>query len=86
MPECGSLTDRLMRSVVVFGGGSGGAQLDDTWAWTGSDWQQLQPVFSPSPRESFGLVYDPGLGHVVCFGGADAFNLFDDTWWLAWRP
>src|SRR5579864_4224030 len=48
--------------VILFGGqGPSSNALDDTWAWDGSAWHQLQPSHSPSPREGASAVYDPAL-------------------------
>jgi hypothetical protein len=73
-------------NVVIFGGGSGGSDLADTWEWTGTDWQMLHPVHSPAPRESFGMAYDDAIGSLVLFGGENGGGLFNDTWWFAVRP
>jgi len=32
---------------VLFGGADGGVDQDRTWAWTGTDWNQLLPTVSP---------------------------------------
>jgi hypothetical protein len=66
--------------VIVFGGGSGGDQIGDTWLWTGSDWGLLKVGRSPSAGESFGMVYDEALGHPVPFGGQKGTTLYNDTW------
>jgi hypothetical protein len=75
-------------NVVLFGGGSqsDGSALDDTWRWTGTDWQQLTPVHTPTPRDLFALAYDDAIGSLVLFGGSGAGGLLDDTWWFAVRP
>jgi len=58
-----------LKKVILFGGGSGGVDQNSTWAWTGSHWRQVFPMHSATPRESAGMAYDPGLGHVIVFGG-----------------
>jgi hypothetical protein len=76
--------DPALAAVVAFGGGQGGLDLNDTWAWTntGATWTQLTPATSPRARESFGMAYDAALGHVVIFGGASGNKLLNDTWEL----
>jgi hypothetical protein len=76
----GAAYDPNLQSVVVYGGGSGGADLDDTWRWSGIDWEQLFPTFSPIPRESFGMTFDQNLFRVLVIGGEDSFTLYDETW------
>jgi hypothetical protein len=59
--------------VVLFGGlwspsdESMSPDLNDTWAWNGTVWTQLQPALSPPPRDSAMMA---PLGHsLVLFGG-----------------
>ncbi len=67
--------------LVLFGGyWYGYEDLEDTWAWNGSTWEQLG-VVGPSARDS--AVMAPLGGKLVLFGGAqlesDASELAD-TW------
>ena len=80
--------DGSSHRLVLFGGGnvfSGNSMFSDTWAFTGSDWVELQPSRSPSPRFSPALVYDPEQHELVLFGGyvVPSGNDFADTW--TWR-
>jgi hypothetical protein len=68
--------------VVVFGGGSGGVDLNQTWAWTGTDWTQLTTQKSPAARESMGTAYDAASGQLMVFGGVAGNTIFGDTWKL----
>ena len=60
-----------------------GADLNDTWAWTGSDWIQMTPEGLIPARESFGITYDEAIGKTVVFGGQLGGKLLRDTWVLA---
>ncbi len=65
--------DPALNKVVVFGGGSVGADQNRTWAWDGTDWTQLSPAKRPSIREGLGTVWDPASHQFLIFGG-DVFN------------
>lgn len=73
--------DADLKAVVLFGGGSGGIDLDTTWQWTGSNWIQLLTTQSPPAREGAGMAYDPQIGHIIVFGGQNDV-LLNDTWEL----
>lgn len=80
--------DDQTQQVILFGGqGPSGDGLDDTWAWDGSAWHQLQPSHRPSAREGASAVYDPALSEVILFGGMNDTTAkpspIDDTW--AWN-
>jgi hypothetical protein len=64
------------------GGVGGGSEplYGDTWTWTGTNWQQLFPASSPSPRFGSAMVYDQHHGQIVLFGGQTSSTSFDDTW------
>jgi hypothetical protein len=68
--------------VVVFGGGVGGVDQDQTWTWTGTDWTQLSTPKFPPARESMGMAYDATSGQLLVFGGLAGNMLFHDTWKL----
>jgi hypothetical protein len=72
--------------VVFFGGatfqGDLTVYLNDTWAWDGSNWQQLQEAVAPSARSGQDMIFDAATNDVVLFGGADASAYFNDTWLL----
>jgi N-acetylneuraminic acid mutarotase len=77
--------DPLRHQVLVFGGWLGDYCVDETWAYdpAAGTWTELDPVGDrPSPRDSQAMVYDPGTGKVILFGGVepDAWTRFGDTW------
>jgi hypothetical protein len=75
--------DPNLRAVVLFGGGSGGIDQNNTWAWTGSQWKQLLASQVPLPREGAGIAYAAASGGTLVFGGQDGNLLLNDTWKLA---
>jgi len=70
--------------VVLFGGqgdvNTGFIDVNDTWLWNGIIWVQNFPVDSPPARSKSALVYDPGHGQVLLFGGTSPNTIFNDTW------
>ncbi|MFI5414975.1 MAG: hypothetical protein ACHQ16_04835, partial [Candidatus Lutacidiplasmatales archaeon] len=46
-----------------------GADFNDSWAFTGSTWTQLNTTNNPSPRDSVAITYDSAASEVVMFGG-----------------
>jgi N-acetyl-anhydromuramyl-L-alanine amidase AmpD len=77
--------------VVLFGGylHGDGSGVSDTWGWNGTNWSQLAPVSSPSPRGYHAMAYDVARGRIVLFGGhsgpcCDASQSLNDTW--RWPP
>jgi hypothetical protein len=67
---------------MVFGGGSGFGDLNDTWLWDGTDWTEVQAGAPPARRESQGMAFDPATRSVVMFGGQVHGTVADDTWGL----
>ena len=67
---------------MIFGGGSGIGDLQDTWEWNGTDWKQLQPGPPPAKRESQGMTFDPAVHRIVMFGGQVNGSVVNDTWTL----
>jgi len=75
----GSLAyDPLRKRTVLFGSAN---SKYSTWEWDGKSWRDLQPSQTPPGRLAT-MVYVPGLGGIVLFGGADSSNgvPFTDTW------
>lgn len=67
--------------VISFGGYDVDGLTNETWAWDGSGWEELQPAKSPKPRWLPGMAYDPVREEVVLFGGRDEdFDQTNDTW------
>jgi hypothetical protein len=60
--------DAHLHQLILFGGrGKGSHLLDDTWAWNGYSWYQLQGS-GPGPREAASMALD-SRGDLVLFGG-----------------
>ena len=78
--------------VLLFGGGSFlepvNKYLGDTWAWDGSDWTQLSPAHSPSPRGRATLVSYVAQSRVLLVGGGQESDLSDAWAWDGrdWTP
>ena len=80
--------DPASGQLILFGGGQGaGSYMNDTWAWNGSTWTQVDDATdpactdtctgSPSARTGAVMAFDPTLGKLVLFGGITGTN---DTW------
>ena len=68
------------KTVVIFGGASGGTAQDSTWRWIGSTWRKVQAAQSPLAREGAGAACDAALGHSIVFGVQNNTTLLNDTW------
>ena len=77
----GMVYDVARGAVLLFGGEGfpSGINFGDTWQWNGSDWTQLSPSRSPSPREGCGMAFDWQRGVSVLYGGI-AVSYTDETW------
>jgi hypothetical protein len=60
--------DRATRTMLLFGGQSGG-YLGDTWSWNGTTWTRLSPPASPPVDGGWSMAYDPATATVLLFGG-----------------
>lgn len=71
--------------VVLFGGlGSGGLALNDTWAYVGGKWTNLNITSAPSPRWAAGATWDHSDAYLLFFGGRSSTgSLYGDTWTFA---
>jgi len=84
--------DTHSRQLILFGGYDGGGSLgalDDTWSWSGSDWEPLSPAAWPPARYSACVAYDPATADIVLFGGTNFDDWLSDTWtWTGsdWEP
>ncbi len=72
--------DESTGEMVLFGGYSGSASLNETWVWDGSDWTQLSPAHVPPVRTAPSMAFDPASGNILMFGGAGPLGSRDDTW------
>ena len=70
--------------VILFGGCEGLTSYDDTWAYdpAANIWTELHPAGDvPCARVCHTMVYDPGSGKVILFGGGDEANTaMNDLW------
>lgn len=76
------VTDTANNRLITFGGRSPSitSLSDDTRAWDGSAWQEIQTANAPSPRFLYGMAYDVVRNRVVVFGGRDGFSPNNETW------
>lgn len=85
----GAIYDPPRNRMVVFGGASASAYLNDTWALSLGDvplWGQLGPGgFAPVPRSFFGTAYDADRERMIIQGGCCvSFFPLDDSHSLTW--
>lgn len=71
--------------VVLFGGGSRFAWLNDTWVYDLSDnvWTKVilrDPSIQPGVRTWYGLAPIDGQDKIILFGGTSAMGYSNDTW------
>ncbi len=76
----GMCFDATNSETVLFGGNT--PLLNDTWTWDGTDWTQEAPGTVPTVRQFMRLVYDPGNGNVVMFGGIGTANVQNFETWI----
>lgn len=73
--------------MLVFGGWTGRAPLDDLWSYdpTANRWAQLAPEGPLPPARGWGAAaWDPVNDQLLIFGGSNNVNLMNDLW--AYRP
>lgn len=89
--------DPITGKMILFGGYDGDNRFDDTWAYDplANTWTELSPAGDlPPARSGHKMVYDPGAGRMILFGGWDGDHELDDTWaydpaanaWTALEP
>ena len=63
--------DSSSGQLILFGGTTNGTYdgINETWAWTGTNWDELLPASSPPPRLRATMAMDPASGQLVLFGG-----------------
>lgn len=71
--------------IVMHGGETSGASLDDTWEWdcVARNWTQVVAGGGPGPRQNHTLVYDPTRDRAVLMGGDRTPSpgiQFSDVW------
>ena len=73
--------DEASETLTLFGGNDGVSGLGDTWGWDGSQWTQLAPLNSPSPRWGHMMVWDRETDRIILHGGFNAeLGYLNDTW------
>jgi hypothetical protein len=75
--------DGARNRVVLFGGATGGGEVDDTWEWDGSGWRDVTTATpGPAPRQLHAGAYDSRRELTVVFGGYStaAAGPLADTW------
>jgi hypothetical protein len=73
--------DEARGVMLRFGGSVGTTFFNDTWQFDGTNWQQLSPSTSPTPRGRPACTYDPVRREVVVFGGVTTGGtMLNDTW------
>jgi Galactose oxidase, central domain len=84
--------DQAIRAIVLYGGINHGtttpSAINDTWAWNGDDWGQLQPTASPAGGVRARLAILSGANLLARFGDCgeghdNAIYIFDGQ---AWSP
>ncbi len=86
--------DPLRKQIVMFGGLSdtAGTHLNDTWVWTGTDWEDRSGAMTtrPAPRAGSAIAYDGARRRLVMFGGGEGIEgTLQDLWeWgdAGWTP
>src|SRR5439155_5081719 len=73
--------DEATNTIIMFGGYDDmNGPLNDTWAWDGRTWTQLNPTDSPAPRYGHGIATDAATGHAILFRSPDSW-MWDGTNW-----
>ncbi len=76
--------DPNSNQLILFGGFVIGDDFtNDTWAWDGTQWNQLTvdgSVDAPSKRIGSVMTYDANSNSLILFGGRALLGLVNDTW------
>jgi hypothetical protein len=81
----GALYDRARQRMVLFGGGTGVPNQNDTWTLSlglTPAWTKLVPTGPPQGRQFHTVSYDPIGDRLLAFGGSSG-PILSDTWALA---
>lgn len=71
--------DRARGRVILFGGGDF-PYSNETWAWDGVAWTDLDPVHAPTARANAAMAYDALRDRMVLIGGNSQAGNIGDTW------
>jgi hypothetical protein len=74
--------DAATQQLILYGGQTtapGSPAVNETWAWDGSTWTQLNPATSPPPMSLHSMSFDPASSQLVLFG-ADPATHNPQTW------
>jgi hypothetical protein len=68
--------------IVLFGGDSGAALLNDTWEYDGTTWRQVTPGRTPWARSAAMAAYDENHLQLLLFGGWGSVgdHVLNDLW------
>lgn len=73
--------DSVRQRLVLFGGRTVTARINETWELGPTGWVQRSPMTSPPARSGHDLAFDPVRQRVVLFGGYPDSNVrLGDTW------
>ncbi|MFT4513115.1 MAG: hypothetical protein ACI91B_001817 [Planctomycetota bacterium] len=80
--EMGMVFDASRNRTIVFGGCDEGTSsiYGDTWEYDGSDWVEVTPATSPTPRFRGMMEYDTNRSRTVYFGGFDGTQQLSETY------
>lgn len=77
--EHGMAYDFNRRRILLFGGvNASGTLLNDTWEWTGFNWQLVTTTASPGPRSAHAMGTVGAAAYVS--GGIRTFGADSDLW------
>ena len=78
----GMVYDPVNERVILFGGGIGDDELNDTWVFDYETkiWTELTIPTSPTPRSSHVMVFDSDNEVIILFGGYNGTSPAKDTW------
>jgi hypothetical protein len=89
-PDARDLDDMVydpgLPGVVLEGGWSGSAELNNTWVFSAGAWTKEAPGLQPEARDSVGLALDGTGTTPVLVGGDNLTQTFNDTWVYEFAP
>lgn len=89
-----STFDPVASGILLFGGGTAGGYLNETWLLGNQTWKRVPTNSSPAPRWFASLGFDTADNESVLFGGEGGGGgsaVFLDTWvfhngsWAVWN-